>query len=468
MRRRSARGFSVAAIMAMSVIAGLWVLGLASVVMPAYQKITRDRTEVNVRAGAESALDWAVSQLNVIYAGGSSPLTDDTTQDGASSAATAVPTAVLPNNVTAQVWVNKIQPPTTSYIYDQTLDPVHNTNIPAGNFGWRVVTATATLGSFTKTVRVIARPTYPVTEMFAQAVLSNGPETWTGNHSSMDGYNSNSSVPAEAGGTAIAGNNSIASFQPISLGGSISGNVTYYGTGATAGGTANISVGSGSPAIWGQVLTNDVLSVAQNGEPASQIGGNLEPSGTGSKWVTPAPSPPSVNVPGVPAGAAQLTSWTSSSYTITVGGVSTTYNTGSLPPGDYQISNLSMAQGMNAAGASGDVRIWVSNTLSVGGGGDLAGYVAKRMQVYYTGSSSNSCSISLNGSPGQFCGCIMAPNVNMSVNGQGHFYGAVVCNSLLVHGSGNSGGMSFDQALLQAPIQFPGTPHLTVISWQEI
>lgn len=447
---RAQKGFSMALVLGMGLLASIWILAIAAWILPTFQKMGQTRAQTSARAGSEAALDWTVAQLNELANGRASAIPDDATADGMPSTpwntGTAVPSDRLPPGATARVWINNISPPGgpnanyESYVYDPQLDPSVNKNIVTGN-GWREVTATARFGSYTKSVRLILKPGYKSKYTFNFAAYVANSLVGSGNHSVIiDGYLGLPS--AKVSGMSSLATSGISTTSTLNLGGSgssIDGDVTYYGPAAAEGGAPHII--SEGARIKGNFSTNDPNGIAQTGVPPANV----------DKTYTAAAgnSPPDLTVPTAPEGAKTLPS----------------NFTNPVAPGDYIITDLSKTI---TPGPGGNVRVWVQNKLSIAGGsGDLTTFAAKKLQIYYSGNVPNPA-IQISGND-KMCASIFAPNATMKLSGNGHFYGSAVMGNIEMKGGGNSGGFSYDTSLYNDPeFKKPQTVKLQAISWQEL
>jgi len=156
-RAHNEHGFSTPMIAILGVVAGIWMLGIAAMVVPGMGAVTRDRARDVARSSAEAALDWGIKELN--------DPDSRSSVDGKTNV--AVPAELLGDpNYVAKLTVASIAPPTNSYLYDPQVDPTRpNSTIQDGN-GWRVLTATVQApGAVTRTVRVILKPNYRVNNL---------------------------------------------------------------------------------------------------------------------------------------------------------------------------------------------------------------------------------------------------------------------------------------------------------------
>lgn len=163
---RNEKGLSLATILAIGTVSSLWITALMAVVLPTYQKTASLKTGTAARAAAEAALDYTLNQMNnAISQGQSSPMDANSANVGSSTLTVLSPATIgLANqNMTIQVLVQNIALPvpqngqlTQPMIYDPQLNQL----ISAGTLlnPYRQMTASATIGSVTKVLRVMLVP----------------------------------------------------------------------------------------------------------------------------------------------------------------------------------------------------------------------------------------------------------------------------------------------------------------------
>jgi hypothetical protein len=162
---RSEEGISLATILAIGTVSSLWLTAMMAIVIPTYQKTAGLKTSTAVRAAAEAALDYTLNQMNNSISQGNPSDFDAPPQVGSTQLSTISPgTLGLSNaNINIQVMVQNLglQGPqsgqaTQPMIFDPQLDQL----IQQGKLAnpYRLMTASATLGSITKNIRVLLVP----------------------------------------------------------------------------------------------------------------------------------------------------------------------------------------------------------------------------------------------------------------------------------------------------------------------
>lgn len=157
---RSKRGSALISGMLIGVISLFWVSSISSFMLAAYQASTRDRLQGVLRTATETALEWALVQLN----NNTGQLSDPVDEDHPSSVTIPASTiaAVAPGmSLSATATLANVTPTaTSSYLYDAHLDP-GDASCPFTQNYWRVLTVTATTGGAfpkTKSIRIILKP----------------------------------------------------------------------------------------------------------------------------------------------------------------------------------------------------------------------------------------------------------------------------------------------------------------------
>lgn len=502
------RGFGVPSVVAMSCVVGLWMTVAAGLVLTSYSKVSEYKYWSTVRSSAEAGLDYVVANLNQSYASGSSSAYDDLTVDGVSKT-TQLPSGSFGSGVTVTVSVNNVAPSASSSVYDSTLDPPAPTGTGGessrvSSNGWRVVQATANYAGLSKSIKVVLRPVYEATgssPLMPYVLLAKGFLNGSGNMRT-DSYNSQNGA---YGGTNVDNyNGHIASNTRIDLGGNtiIGGNayVTSLPKGST---TAVVATRAGNARIMNRLEVNGITSgftqtqgphpgsndnvlateppypsTMRTGDSATPIDASLS---EGQVAVVTAPSAPgdsytvgSINVSGngrliVRNGA------TPASSTVNVTGNSTVY----IPPGNYKASSLNVSgngQITIESSVSTTTKIFLegnspgSNVAQISGNG-VANNTAIPAKFQILTNSSKNISVSGNGN---FYGVIYAPAANISVSGNGNIYGAIAGNDTTVSGNAM---LHYDKALNDSSyaasvgLSYSSQPALLgfqTISWQEI
>lgn len=467
-RRQS--GFSLPTIIALGVVASLWMLGTASLVVPAAAKMTSERTADMARASAEAGLDYALGQLNA-------PTTRQNSLATAFGQSTIVP---MPASVMADYQANpptgqastkftgtlnfqNVAPPSvgapwsdtyTSYLYDATVDnqnaasALYNNNNSSGNM-WRIVTATVSNGVVSRAVRVILKPTLGNTTkmeavpgtpipIFAFSFFGIGNVGGNGN-TTVNSYDSRTNPHPTTFDTLKTHLNNQTSNPQLDLATSGYGDVGTNGSASLAG---NGSIG-GNLQVFG---SNPQVNSASGGPNTSVDGAiqSIQDSGFGTETAheVTTPSSPQV-IPPAPPAPTNPTPLPGGGNTINLTGNSTM----TLTAGNYVVSSISITgRGQLIINSSGgSVNIWVQGNSATGiniagnGVSNTSG-LPSNLGIWYTGSQK----VQIAGN-GNFVGTIFAPNAQISTQGNGDFYGAAVGQSVTLAGNG---AFHFDRALL--------------------
>jgi len=502
-------GFGVPAVVAISCMAGIWMAASIGMVMTSFNKATEYRYAAVVRSSAEAGLDYVVADLNQNYSAGTTSFYDDLSPDGVPKN-TNLPANAFSSGVAILATVNNIAPESSSSVYDPTLDPP----APVGSGmesslvttnQWRVVQCTATYAGLSRSIRVVLRPMYESTgslPMLPYGIFAKGVLNGSGNMRT-DSYNSRNGA---YGGTNLDNyNGSIASNKKIEIGGNtIIGGNAYVSSVPKGTETEVVATRSGNALIKNQLKVNGIATgfTAQEG-PNPGTNDHVQatefytpPTGvrTGD-YTTPIDSSLEQNpVSLVTAPLAPVDSYTVGainvsgngrlvvrngsaipSGSINVSGNNTVY----VPPGEYKASSLNVSgngQIVIESNASRPTKIFLEgnsagSTVAQISGNGVANNTAEPAKFQVLTNSSKNISISGNGN---FYGTIYAPSSNISVSGNGNVYGAIVGNDATI--SGNA-FMHYDKALLDPTyaesvgLSYSAEPILTgfkTISWQEI
>lgn len=211
---RNESGHSLVTVLSIGAVSTLLIAGLFSSVMPSYNRVTKARTELVQRNVAETALDWAVQQMNA---------TTSTIDPGVNqtSRTTAIPTSVMYNcgvsNATGNIIVYRKQPQqpvsgqggySGSYLWeDKTYYYGQNGTNGVGSILWRLVEADVTMSGQRKRIRAILKPnmttvttttssstTTQVPVTINGAMLLGGGANFSGNNYETNIYNSNTNA----------------------------------------------------------------------------------------------------------------------------------------------------------------------------------------------------------------------------------------------------------------------------------
>lgn len=432
---RSRKGMSLVMVISLGVVATLWMIGTAAVLLPTFQRITANRTNDVMRDGAELALDWALAQVN-------SPSTRAALDASPGQSKTSsVPNAVLPASMqsySASVTVSNTNPPNYSYLYS----PNFTGTAIIGISGFRVVTATFNSpgGTLHKSVQVILMPTYNVSStsstitststsiiqgppqyLFSQSMASPGTITFNGggttnsydssisrNPSTFDTYGAgvwtNSSLTFNGNGNNVGGTITVAN---SSSGGNATGSATAYNNNVSA--TGNVSSG---------ITTSGTVTSSDSNLSPMQFDG-----------VPSAPSTSTNIGPISLQGSKNNTITLANGYWIDQNGVRT-----STAGGDFVTNGISM-QGSSAQiivdNSNGPVNLYVqgsgsNNGITIAGNGisNSAG-IPGDFRIWYGGTGT----VKVAGN-GATTGVIYAPSAPFQMSGNGGLYGAVVANSI--------------------------------------
>lgn len=452
---RKAGGSSLVTVMGIGLVSTLWISAMMGMVMPSYQKAAQGRTDIALRASAEAALDWAVSQLNV-----QGNTLDDSSPNGSPGPLVNVPADVLGQysmSTTATVRVNNLPPPNTSALYDPALDPDNSaSNGGITTNGWRVITATSKSGKLTRSVRVILRPSYTALPIFDYSLFGRTNLTMNGNvktdswDSSVGSY---STTHVSAGGN-VGTNNRANLYGLTEIGGDLS--VLSNPPGST-----NVVVqGNPGTRIKGRLTANGTIRSTSSGPDYTNS--NVDGLLIDGSYATPAISTQQTNpqkqlppAPPAPTGAVDLgTVRISGSKTITL-----------QAPGDYIASKLQISGGAKIViSGTGPVRIFVrgaTSSIGISGNGIVNNGRPQDLQIYYNGGASTS--ISGNAS---FNGILYAPNSQVRIVGNGNIYGSIAAGSINVTGNSQ---FHYDRALASMNNNIILTlSRMQTVSWEEI
>jgi hypothetical protein len=470
-RRES--GMTLATILALGVVMGLWAYALLAVVIPAYQRASLGRVTNILRSACEGSLDWMTNNL------ASTPGYDDAVNDGygaANGTVTNVPSAVLPTGVVATVCVNNVSCPTTtagqwaSIIYDPSMVVPATPNDNA----WRMVTATASIGSFAKKVTVIIHPIVTQTTLFQQAMLGKASVT-------LRDHVGTNSVDTRSGNVPASAENmygDISSLGTINLGSgpTVGGNVLSYhpNSGTLTATTTAQTVFANGGTVYGQIDAYGTVDPSLTpGNVLNQDTTTRVSPYTAAINQSVAMSPP--NLPATPTAP-------SSAYSL---GAVNAQNAGSsltLPrPGDVtgaadanSISHYSYTMSsLNISGNGGitigtlpsntvvDIYIQGSGaTVKIAGNGITnSSGIAGNLRIWFGGTGSFEVA-----GNGEFDGVVYAPNTTVKFTGNGNFVGAVVGN---VDNQSGNGNFSFDRDLLRTPVIVQSITGYQTLSWRE-
>ncbi len=163
---RDERGISLATILAIGTVSSLWITAMMAIVMPTYQKTASLKSGTAARAAAEAALDYTLNQMNnSISQGQISSYDCDPTTVGSSKLSTISPSALglSQSNATIKVLVQNVAlagPQSGSLTQPMIFDPQLAQLINSGKLAnpYRQLTASVTIGSVTKLLRVTLVP----------------------------------------------------------------------------------------------------------------------------------------------------------------------------------------------------------------------------------------------------------------------------------------------------------------------
>lgn len=432
-RNRNQSGFSLPMVAILGIVAGLWMLGVTAMVVPSMGRVTVDRARDVARSSAEATLDWGIQQLN-------NPATRSNVD---SQANVSVPAEVMGDpDYVGKLTVANIAPPTSSYLYDPQLDSNQPySTIKDGN-GWRVVTATVTApGNTSRTVRVILKPSYKVTNQqgapvqevvdgdpapifdsaaFSQMSMGGNGNLWTNSYDSAVSVNPNwfndddGDVGSNAG-LSLRGNSHI-------------------------GGDANVFSAIGDPRVVASGGSNVTVSGYINVNGSATNFPSVDPSHI-KQYLTNAPIklPP---VPSAPSTAADLGSYMnlSGNDELSISARQARLPDGTViatSGGNYIVNSISFAGNsrVNVDPSYGPVNVYVQGAGSSAGlsltGNGVTGIVKPAdFRIWYGGTGPTKLA-----GNGSFRGVIYAPNSDFTQTGNGTLYGAVIANSISFGGN---------------------------------
>jgi hypothetical protein len=444
---RAESGFSLPTLMALAVVAGLFLLGTASLVMPACVRVATERVRDMQRSCSEAGLDWAIAQLNA--PGNRADIDADHVN---SSRTTSLPSSVLSNqNFTGSVTVENIPCPTYSSLYRAQLDAANpNSYITTGN-GWRVVTCNITGNGFTRSVRVVLAPIYTTTTSggapryyFTAAAFAGSNLAGNGN-TTVNSYDStiNPNPTTFQNTGANVGTNGTASFTGNA---NVGGNLTVLSNGN------NNAIGGPNVKVHGNIVSNGTVTGFNSSNVDGQV---LQNQSNPPQTLPPAPT--------APAGATDL------------GAVSLSGNrTMTLTAGNYVLSSLSIAGNarLNIDSSKGPVNIYVQGAgstagINIGGNGIVNNGQPANLRIWYNGTGNTQIA-----GNGNFVGVIYAPNSNISISGNGQEYGSVIGSTVQFNGNG---AFHYDRSLgTNNQLTYTSTnttraiSHWEAISWEEL
>ncbi len=484
--KRNQSGFSLLAVTCMGAIASIWLLATVGMVLPTYQRASQQRYYTVVRSSAEAALDYTVKYLDSVM--GSSGF------DSISSL--SIPSQVLSNSgSTVSVSIANVSPTATSSVYDPQLDPTSPTSIVTKNL-WRRVTVVSTLGSYSKSIQVLLKPSigtagggagsgfpyYKYAVFGRNRVSLSGNARTDGYHSSWGpygGWNVNSfGGPVGANGPStwnsskpptvdLSGNAVVGGSLSVLSGGGMGGppavtrsgnavvNDQLFVNGTTSGGfqASDGATPLAGDTVKGLTTTNgEADGIPRQGERtiSSTINNtNLSQSQESVPSGLTAPSDAynvgSINVSAngrviIQAGAPPPPS------PINVSGNSTLY----IPPGDYNVTSFTVSGngqfildsglGTNPALASGtNVRMFVqgntagSNAIQISGNALVNNNTSVPAKFQFWYNGSKNVALAGNGN---LHALIYAPNSSVNVSGNGNYFGSIFAANFNDTGNG--------------------------------
>jgi hypothetical protein len=465
-RTRTESGMSLPTVIALGVVASMWMLGTASLVVPAANKITTERLMDVARCSAEAGLDYALQKIN-----------DTTSRSSMISSTTyTIPNTVMadydstkspPSRFTGTVKIQNVRPPSTltpntdtytSYLYDQTVDDQQNSsylyNAGTNNNMWRILTATVSNGNVSRAVRVILKPVITTTStssttqvngtptpIFAFTAFGVGSVTSHGGTvNSYDSHGNSTALPTgfdtiasahitETANATTPGYGDLASDGSITLTGSnntIGGNIQSFGSGANNTVTGTGQVGTISGAVDGANISG-----------ITGASGNSTTATLTTQEVPPMKAEPSTFDNSKITGNPTSISLSGNNSTLT------------LTAGNYKFNSIKIT-GNNAKliidNSQGPVNIWVggtNSTVAIGGKGiaNTTG-VAANLAIWYEGTNS----VSVHGN-GAFNGVVWAAGAPVDISGNAGFYGAAIGSTIDLNG--NNAAFHYDRDLMR-------------------
>jgi hypothetical protein len=234
------------------------------------------------------------------------------------------------------------------------------------------------------------------------------------------------------------------------------------GTNGTAGLNGNVNIGGNlnawsTPGNSGTVVTGG-NNVTINGNVDANGGVSGLSSQNVSGTITQNDNHAQQQFPAAP---------TAPSNAVDLGTISLSGNrTMTLTAGSYIVSSISITGNgqLMIDSSNGPVNIYVQGGgsaagINIGGNGIMNGATPANLRIWYGGTGDTH--IAGNGS---FTGVIYAPNSNVSINGNGQEFGAVVGNSVNFNGNGT---FHYDRSL-STNQQLMWNPPLTVTTYQNV
>lgn len=460
--RHNENGFALVAVLGMGIFAIAVMFGLFPLVMNATKNESGMRYISELRAAADTGVDYAISQLNQ---SASAQLPCPIDPGAALKNVSVMPVQYLANpNINVQIQVRRLsdmdwqQVRSFSCLYSAQLDPANATssdyNSPIRTTVtkdyWRIVEVTARRGMFGRSVRVILEP------RFDAPLLGGGPSPTGYSPYFNSGLFANSSLvsnPAN-GSLVITGGDPTGGAYPLTLqtnqqatigsGTNLFGNLQV--TNNAKGASTPVAVG---PGVDGQTEIHGLLTLNSSGSNSSQgfhdTPGNA-PANTGVDNVladaeiatgASARSAPNDVPITTDAGLDQFgmapTQANSSAVQLPDLGALAAANQ-SLGAGSYETGSLSTAgfsEPVNLGAGSTNIYIVDGSSQSAAVDISSSNFVnsgsATNLQIWYSGTRPVNLELS---SGKNFNGIIYAPNATVSVSGDGGFNGAINANKV--------------------------------------
>jgi hypothetical protein len=486
--RQREEGFSLIFVMSLGAIAVLAALALTDSLLPIYRNVAGQNYMNQASAAADSAAQYGIAYLN---------------NAAATGALTAIPPSLtVPSTVTgtasATVYISPLTNPATtpdlfnSVIYNpQNANNLPNTSIPLNDY--RVLTAVATYGPFTRGVRVILGPNAYVSSTMTPAPFLNMALFANSNLTITSGVNILTDPSVSTPSASIGSNNF------ISLGGgTIDGNITAFNSSPNPN-TVSISAPSSTIVNGNVEYSNSAANTSGGSTPftSDSAGGNVWGSDRSPQFISPAvagevndstpqsqASPTAPQISSAQPATFSLQQTGATTQTITVLNTTPTVpadlgdlnlsagTTLVLPAGQYTTSSLIMDPTANIQmtnlGSSTGVQLYVQGQGTLASGstteatvvslnGNITGNsAASNLQIFYNGAQG----VQLATGGSSLYAVVYAPNADVTIDttGGGTFHGAATGNTLEVTNNNPAlpGTVSFNPSSINASGPGPG------------
>jgi hypothetical protein len=489
---RNQEGMGVAAILAIGLVASMFMGAMMAMVLPTYQKTTLTRSVQMIRSANEAALDAVVADLNRSVTT-NTPSTYDTTQVNGYRTTPVPSTLTGQSKVTTSVTVRNIPPADFrhSTIYDPLVE--QRINSPANSPDhvdnpYRVIEATSSVGGHTRTIRTVVEPVFDGEFIFPLALYGTDGTNIVGRVTTDTVGAPDNRLFASTGSNVAVVHVGMSNYGPGTI--QVGGNQFEFGApsaqAAQMQSVANqFNATQVSQAPWvvynGNVYSNGSttghyprgpadapgtntwknVNGYQNTDSSGWTGGKVFGNQSNGEFMV-------ADAPTAPPGAINLGNVNLSNNAKLVfnngappptGPVGTQTNgTITLPAGDYVVNSINLtgnSQIQIANGTSTNVRLYVSgnssgstavnvtNTAQLNNQSSSVNLSSNKLQLFYNGSKD----IAINGSSRAL---IYAPNAKVMIGtGQNNrpaqmdYYGAVVGKQTYLWGGWNGNYVRF-------------------------